>query len=729
MKKIVLNIDKGSSRMAQHAHIGNCCRHHMKVLPGYGDKNFRFPDDQTLVANALARIEKRYGTEAAIEAAGHEGDSAKSASKSDKAEVEAGLFGHEPVKNAHSHGSKPDTTGRGTFRTRGIIKAEMKQPIRTGSGIRFDRTFVPGLPTHGIVDRQKVITKLPDAEQRQMDGTVFLVSSALAIIQDQGKNNAIVAELFDPLAGAVNWAREHMPAKYQQAIASLSAQLDKLQQLYLAALPRVLAVLAAQNPDVDPKKLEDAAVEVLNEELVQILTVLRIWTDAFAQRRDGMYKQLEAVIYTVETAFKQQTHSDGANAADIHTVVFQVGNVFVARFSNQGPATFPGTRGPIGAHAIEVRHDQRNQTALSLVLFTHEFRHDIWADVEGLAAEETHAVISQVQEAFTKGEFKFSAEKVNFGRNQFDTIDIICKMIADNIGEIDADIAGGVLQSGPAFLYNMVPMFAAYNSEPGADGIFKSNRLIRASSFYELSKEHGQVSLDFLPHPPDYIRAYIVAAALEEIGFNAEAEECRRLADQAVGSPLPSYIAWGDVEGKSKAVIKIAFSDLKQVAPVIARAIIRTKMKSLGGKSMFDIVNWNRHRQDKVDLLTKLLMNGSSELPAEKGDMFATYIAAAATMAFWGLCKSGVRPLVAAASVEENALKMIFTARDREEAAELAKANVHEAHGPCNCGRHPEAAAPAQATPPAAPAAAATAKPAHDGSESGVETGETDEVE
>jgi hypothetical protein len=599
---------------------------------------------------------------------------------------------------------------RGTFRTRGIIKAI----VRTGSQIRFDHTFVPGLPTQGIVDRQKVITKLPEAEQRHMDGTLFLVSSALAIIQDEGKNNAIVAELFDPLAGAVNWAREHMPAKYQQAIASLAAQLDKLKELYLEALPRVLAVLSAQNPDVDPKKLEDAAVEVLNEELVQILTVLRIWTDAFAQRRDGMYKQLEAVIYTVETAFKQQTHSDGDKSENIHTVVFQIGNVFVARFSNQGPATFPGTRGPIGAHAIEVRHDQRNQTALSLVLFTHEFRHDIWADVEGLAAEETHAVIAQVQEAFSKGEFKFSAEKVNFGRNQFDTIDIICKMIADNIGEIDADIAGGVLQSGPAFLYNMVPMFASFNSEPGADGIFKSNRLIRASSYYELSKEHGQTSLDFLPHPPDYIRAYIVAAALDEIGFKAEAEECRHLADQAVGSPLPQYITWGDVEGKSKAVIKIAFADLKQVAPVIARAIIRTKMKSLGGMCMFDIVNWNRHRQDKVDLLTKMLMNGQSELPTDKGDIFATYIASAATMAFWGLCKSGVRPLVAAASVEENALKMIFTARDREEAAEEAKAVAHAPHGNCNCGRHPEEADAAVTATPAAPATAPASKAAHD---------------
>jgi hypothetical protein len=429
---------------------------------------------------------------------------------------------------------------------------------------------------------------------------------------------------------------------------------------------------------------------VLDEELVQILTVLRIWTDAFAQRRDGMYPQLRAVTFLVEQAYKLQTQCGGNGCAKIQTVVFQIGNVFVARFSNQGPATFPGTRGPIGAHAIEVPHDERKMISLMLVLYTHEFRHNIFADIDGLANEMTQAVISQIQEAFNAGKFKFSTDKVVFGRNKFNIIDMITKMFADTIGEVDADIAGGVLQSGSAYLYAVIMTFAAMNA--GVDNVLKADPLLRAHSYYELSANNGQTSLDFLPHPPDYIRAYIVAAALDEIGFTAEAEECRRLADQAYGYPLPEFITWGDVEGKSKAVIKIAVSDLKQVAPIVAKAIIRTPLKSLGGACMFDIVNWTPGRQAKVDALTKILMNGGSDVPSDIGDIEATYVGPASTMAYWGLVKSGVRPLVALKSVNENALKMLDTVRERKEAEEAAKA-VTSPDANCACGASHEPAA------------------------------------
>jgi len=696
-KKVNLNLNGiGISGLKKRRHASSpCSRNHIFVLPGYGDQNFRFPDAQTLVTNALARLEQRYGgdAEAVTEGSEKQPETPERDATADGANQAIGL-----KASRHSdHGRVPAGKDPGirmskpSCRHKGIIKAIVRK------GISFDRTFVPGMPAQGFTP-EPVIIKLPDAEQRNMDGTLYLAALGKAIIMDEGKYDAIVAERFDPLSGAVNWARSHMGAKYQAAIDSLAAQLDKLQLLYKEALPRVLAVLAAQNPEVNPKKLEAAAVEVLDEELVQILTVLRIWTDAFAQHRDGMYKQLEAVTFVVEQAFKLQTQAGGDSAEKIKTVVFQIGNVFVARFSNQGPATYPGTRGPIGAHAIEVPHDERKMIALMLVLYTHEFRHDIFADVEGLAAEVTHAVVSQIQEAFSKGKFKFSTDKVAFGRNKFDIVDIIAKMFADTISEVDADVNGGVAQSGPAFLYNLVSSFSALNAGSPA-GVMKMNRLLRPSSFYEINSENGQTSLDFLPHPPDYIRAYIVAAALDEFGFTAEADECRRLADQAVGSPLPEFITWSDVDGKSKAVIKIAFSDLKQVAPVVVKALIRTPLKSLGGLSMFDIVNWNRHRQDKVDVLTKNLMNGHADVPDNIGDIFGTYVAAAATLAYWGLCKSGVRPLLAAAVVEENALKMLETVRQRQAAAEAGAPE----HAACTCGRHPGDLPAADSTAPVEP--------------------------
>ena len=138
-------------------------------------------------------------------------------------------------------------------------------------------------------------------------------------------------------------------------------------------------------------------------------------------------------------------------------------------------------------------------------------------------------------------------------------------------------------------------------------------------SFYELTKgEDDSVTLDFLPHPPDYIRAYIVAAALDEIGFTTEANLCRKLADQAAGTPTPKYITWHDYEGKSKTVVKIPVEDLKQVAPVVAHALIRTPLRALGGKCIFEYINWDARRQAKVDILAANLMTGSAEGAAER---------------------------------------------------------------------------------------------------------------
>ncbi|MFX7060063.1 hypothetical protein ABTI24_18700, partial [Acinetobacter baumannii] len=89
--------------------------------------------------------------------------------------------------------------------------------------------------------------------------------------------------------------------------------------------------------------------------------------------------------------------------------------------------------------------------------------------------------------------------------------------------------------------------------------------------------------------------------------------------------------------GKSKAVVKIPVEDLKQVAPVVARALIRTPLVALGGKTIFDYINWDAKRQAKVDLLARNLMAGNGDVPTGKGDFFGTYVGPAATLALWAL--------------------------------------------------------------------------------------------
>lgn len=626
---------------------------HIVVLPGYGDSTFKFPEVETLVINSLTRLSENM-----------------------------------PVLDE----------------TQSAPSAKVDRGKRHRMAVHSPFGGLPPLNVTPVT----LIPQLPIEVQpgKGLGPTLWAASEGIRQVLHTGRFDAIIADRFDPLAGAVNWAGQNMEPKYRPAIMSLGGQLGKLRALYREALPRVLSVLAGQNPKAPADQLLEAAVGSLDEELAEILTVLRVWTDAFGQLRDGLYKQLQAVTFVVEQAFKLFETGDlddkcedgttGACRPKLESNIFQVGSVFVARFSPQGPATLPGSKGPIKAHAIEVPHDERDMISLMLVLYTHELRHDIFADIKGLANELTQAVVAEIVNVWQQKGFKFTTEKQKVGKFSYEPIELIAQLFADTIGEVDADISGGVLSVGPAFLYNMVMTFCAFNSQ--SRSVFAardSDSLLRTSSYYEVGKDGRHT---FLPHPPDYIRAYIVAAALDEIGFPEEAEQCRALADQAVGL-LPKYITWEDADGKSKSVIKIAMSDLKQVAPIVAKVLIRKPLDSLGGVSTSDLVNWNASRQAKVDVLAQNLMAGNAVVPDDMGDFYATYIAAAATMAYWGLTEGGRRVSGSIAQVEKNALRMLDTVRERLAASELVPG---ASKAICSCGKDhtnlvPELPAPAGA--------------------------------
>ncbi|MBX9672051.1 MAG: hypothetical protein K2X70_01340 [Candidatus Obscuribacterales bacterium] len=636
--QIVLNLesaDDGKDRRP-HGHNGSC-RPHVVICPGYGDTDFPFPNAETLVVRALGRL---------------------------KSKRKKSTSGGEPAEGVFSEADEGDQSnliGVDTF------APQKSQAIIAESGDGLVGKLGPIQPPRALIPQTR------SARDNGIDGTLFVAAGGLRELLEDGKYDAIVAERFDDLVDKVNWARDNMDAKYAQAVSSLSNQLAKLRQVYLAALPRVLDGLRAQNPGAPEGKLLEAAIEVLDEELTQILAVLRIWTDAFGQQRSGKYRELDAVVFAVEQAFHLFEGNDLSAPMPVDvmnrlkTRVFGVGNVFVARFSGEGPATLPGTRGPVGAHAMEVPHDERNFITLMLVLYMHEFRHDIFHDVEGLGEELTNLVAQALRDAHNGDELKLSRDQVNIGKQRVSLLNLLIKMYADTIGEVDADISGGVMLAGPAFLYNMVMTFSAFNAR--RKGVFNVPQLLRTSSFYEYQElPSGQATISFLPHPPDYIRAYIVAAALDEIGFAAEAKQCRLLADQAIGFKVPDYITWDAVSGdKNRPTIKIPVEDIKNAAPIVARALIRGKLKSLGGVSTGEILNWTKERQAKADMLAEMLMDGRSDLPQDKGDLPVTCVIAAASLAYWGLCKSGMQPRYAARIIEENALKMIDQVKARFE--------------------------------------------------------------
>ncbi len=641
-------------------HTTSCCRRHAVVLPGVGHTEYPFPTTDELVAgaiayfNGLAREYEKHGKKFV--------QPEESLGESD------GEMFLAYVRRSLS--SRPTNLSQWHRRRR------LREQARAQASRGVMRAVnLPKIPINPLIPEGDGVTMTATA------GPVLRIAAGtLAKMMHDGRFKSVIARQFDPFKGACNWALNNMPKKFHAPAASLRDHLLKLEDIYAQSLPRVIQFLGAQYPQASEEELLDAAVSVLNEQLNEILYVLQIWTDSFTQRMYGFYPQLDYVHFTVEQANHLFHNGDLTSDGDggVKTRAFHLNDCFMARFSDQGPATIPGGRGPVGAHAIEVPFDEADLIVGYLPLYLHEFRHDFYNDVDGLADNMTEAVVKAITAAHAAGKFKFSSDKMMLGKQPVRMIDMITQVYAQTLSETDADIAGGVSLSGEAFMYSMLATFCAFNLR--GQSAFDANRMLRHGSYFAIG-EQGELGIE--PHMPDYMRAYVVAAALDCIGFHAEADECRMLADQAAGVPLPKNIVWRNMDPKSKFKfdISIPMSDLKQVAPVVVDAIFNALLPSLGGKSTAQLVNWNRKRQDKVDALVRNLVSGKSDIPWEMGDFWAPYVAAADIKAKWTLWKSGrFAPQTAALFTEKNSRKMMDQVRARfieKQAAEAAaKAKV-----------------------------------------------------
>lgn len=615
-----------------HSHEGGqICRKPLIVLPGTGRKTFKLPSVQELIAVCVQYINKVAADKRAREEAQARAEAAtsrrKPAPKEDAAPAES-------IKDILENGS-----------------LAALQPL-------IQAALLPVANPHG--------------------GTLFLAAGGLSESMYDGRFEEHLAPIFDPPQGVEDWAKRHMPAKFQETVDSLRFHWQEIYKLFVGeeelskshvsgALPSVMHAVAANFPGASEEEIISAAVTVICKALAQIMNVLQMWDSSFSQQRDGKYSELMYVTYTLEQCFKLMT-------ADVQTMVMHVGDVYMPRYSGGGPATIPGARGPLHAHLIEVPFYMRRSLITNMPVYTHEFRHDVYADIPNLPVQMAQAVMDGIDRRAAS--FKFSSDTINLGGQKVPTLELIKQIYIQTLSETDADIAGGVLLTGPAFGYSMVTVFSALNTM--GESILSQDVMLRHNSRYGVDVENGEPELVFAVHMPDYPRAYVVAASLDVLAekgnpkFKERAEEIRRLADQAAGDKKPTKVIWtnGDPSDKRfKFKIEVPFEDLIQVAPAVVDAIINSKLECLGNRSMGELIFFDQHKQDKVDLLAALLADGKGELPAHIGDVFANYVAAAAITAYWSLCKSGVRPRRALAQVETCARQMLDEVQRREAAA------------------------------------------------------------
>jgi hypothetical protein len=477
-------------------------------------------------------------------------------------------------------------------------------------------------------------------------------------------------ERFGDMASLFTWGIANMGAKYKPVVISLDRQLGKLRNSYEKALPQLVADLAKRNPKAPLMAVMQKAVQLIDKELMQILYVLNVYAESIKQGRDGRFtSELGAVEVFFEDAFKLYTAGDMHCTADgsqlsqqLPMETYRVGDVFMPRVTASGLATLPGARGPVGANALQVPFEMLDILMLVFPLLGHEARHNVYHDVKGLEEESLEVVEKAIRAAHAAGTIKFASDEMEVNGDKVPTIEMVVKLFCEWLGEIDADVVGGVLFSGEAFGDNMVMSFPAMMVRSGK--VSSKEDLLRNESRYHLvPQKDGSVGLVFEEHPVDFVRVKLVAAALEEIGFAQAGTRLRELADFMVGDTIPTEVIYKDAEGKEDLVIKFNTADLVAVGPVVAKALIRTPMKSLAGKSNGDLVMWSIHRQTKVVAIADNMVKGSSDLPTNHGSIFATYVGSAATNAYLRLVASGMDPVKAARQVNGLALKMVAALR------------------------------------------------------------------
>lgn len=623
---------------------------HIDVV-GVGSENYKFPDATTLIERSLANCKLPGKVKAAVQ---------------------------KTVKSARSRRRKAESEAAD------IVKS-MLPPVR---------------------EPMRVIPSVPNEPADALGKTLVRGAIGLQALMVGRQLDGLEYEQFGAQIGTLHWAGTNMPERYRKGAISLGKQFETLTPRWKESVIGLVRELAKRNPDAPQGLLIKHAIELLREQLAGFLFISGVYTDSFAQYRDGVYaSELKAINFFYEqmaALFKRiDPDSPSKLPEGLENIKYQVGDVYLARFTAMSLATIPGSRGPIGIHALQMPFDFLDVMAIMLPLLAHEFRHNLFDDTVGLADESRMGLKRAILDAHKAKSLKFKSDEMLLGSQKVKTVDLMVKLMVDSIGEIDADIAGGVLFSGTAYLYNMMLSFPAMLVR--GTPLEKAKKLLRTeSSFRLIPQEDGSKALVFEPHPPDYIRAYIVAAGLEEIGFKAEADECRRLADFAVGSPLPTHITWeleeepaegadqheGEGEGfghrhaesdsaekkaakKPSMVIAFPVEDIKAVAPVVAKFIIRHVFKSLGGRSTAEMVDWNAARENKVKKLAAVLVAGKSDIPDDIGSVYATYVGSAATLAYWMILHSGaeVDPAETARAVNSNAMEMIRKLREKSEAS------------------------------------------------------------
>lgn len=247
--------------------------------------------------------------------------------------------------------------------------------------------------------------------------------------------------------------------------------------------------------------------------------------------------------------------------------------------------------------------------------------HSVHTAVQDFQLQMTAAVEQAIRDGFQSGRIKTSVSEVKFqgaagpsfiGRKSASMEDFMVEMWRKWLAEASADAAG---------LLNMGPMFAN-----GLILMLVSDRPTQRLSAVSVLDTRG-----FVEHPIDVVRVLLTIEMLKRLKF-AEANDyatalLKRLQD-VQGGTLPSMFGWLNRSGKR--VAEVSRNDMQAVLPVVAQALLETRLDSLSDQSLTDIMTWTALDEQHVRNTCGRLLKGRKSVAQEIG---ARHVVAASLLA------------------------------------------------------------------------------------------------
>lgn len=207
---------------------------------------------------------------------------------------------------------------------------------------------------------------------------------------------------------------------------------------------------------------------------------------------------------------------------------------------------------------------------------------------------ESH-VRSRLRIALRGKDHRFSGETVNLPRipklfqRPFKRVGVatfLSESFASWSHEFFSDICG-VLNLGPAYINGLILILA--NS--------KTPRVLSSSGTYS-----AKTGLD--SHPVDLLRVLVCLEALKLLDFEGKDEYLQSLNErfeEACKGRLPERVSWNSDKGSS--LLDISLDSLRPVVELTAKSILDTSFKSLGDRTLLELMTWG----DKDESLTRTL--------------------------------------------------------------------------------------------------------------------------